>query len=46
MMEDKIRMQKDLVNLTKKAKSTGPGSAFRSPICKEDKGQAGVENGE
>lgn len=39
-------MQKDLVNLTEKAKLTGPGSASPSPLCKEDKGQAGVENGE
>lgn len=45
-MEDKTGMQKDLVNLTEKAKPKGPGSAFQSPICKEDKGQAGVENGE
>lgn len=45
-MEDKTRMQKDFVNLAEEAKPTGPGSAFQSPICEEDKGQAGVENGE
>ena len=44
--EDKTGIQEGLVNLKKGTKSTRPGSAFQSPVPKEDKGQAGVKNGE
>ena len=45
-MEDKTGIQKGLVNLKESTKSIRPGSAFQSLIPREDKGQAGVKNGE
>lgn len=46
MMEGKTGIQKGLVNLKGSTKSTRHGSAFQSPLPREDKGQAGMKNGE